>query len=377
MAFEGFDPANEPRREALLTLANGYMGVRGAASEFPANDVHYPGTYLAGVFNRVQSNINGRDAEHESMVNTPNWLHLDLRFAEGEWWSEGGLHPSKEHVALDLRRGLLTRTLTLSDPEPRPDGSIRSLDVVQRRLVSLRHRHLGAQETTLIPHNYTGRLHVRTGIDPTVTNSGVAEYKELNSHHLMLLESTTLPDEHETLLSLVRTTQSKIEIAMAQRTRVESEVPSSERREVRPGGIEFRRHLIQVSSDQPVIIDSTTAVVTGRDAAISSPREAPWPSWTAPRSACASCWHRTRSSVPACGTATRSRSTPPRTPRNRAAPSWPCAPICSTPLRRWHRTCHCATPAYPPVVCTARATAATSSGTSCSSCPWSICATRM
>ncbi|MBD2762812.1 beta-phosphoglucomutase family hydrolase [Kocuria sp. cx-116] len=272
LAFEGFDPASEPRREALLTLANGYMGVRGAASEFPANDVHYPGTYLAGVFNRVQSNLNGRDAEHESMVNTPNWLHLDLRFAEGEWWSEGGMRPSKEHVALDLRRGLLTRTLTLSDHEPSPDGTTRSLDVVQRRLVSLRYRHLGAQETTLIPRNFSGRLHVRTGIDPTVTNSGVAEYKELNAHHLMLLESTTLPDEHETLLSLVRTTQSKIEIAMAQRTRIDSDVPSSERREMRPGGIEFRRHLLQVTADQPVIIDSTTAVVTSRDAAISSPR---------------------------------------------------------------------------------------------------------
>ncbi|WHF24268.1 hypothetical protein QJS66_08795 [Kocuria rhizophila] len=32
---------------------------------------------------------------------------------------------------------------------------------------------------------YQGRLHVRTGVDPAVTNSGVAEYRELNSHHLL------------------------------------------------------------------------------------------------------------------------------------------------------------------------------------------------
>ena len=275
LAFDGFDPETEGRREALLTLANGYMGVRGAACEYPANGVHYPGTYLAGVFNRVVSHLNGRDVEHESMVNVPNWLHLDMRFAEGQWWSEGGLRPSDEHSALDLRRGLLVRTVTLTDvdAEPAADGVPPTLEVVQRRLVSLRHRHLGAQETTITARGFSGRLHVRTGIDPAVTNSGVDEYRELNSHHLALLESTTLPDEHETLLSLVRTSHSKIELAMAQRTRIECGDPVRERREVRPGGIEFRRHLVQVTDGVPVVIDSTTAVVTSRDAAISSPRE--------------------------------------------------------------------------------------------------------
>ena len=114
---------------------------------------------------------------------------------------------------------------------------------------------------------------MRTGVDPAVTNSGVAEYRELNSHHLLLLDSTTLPDEHETLLSLVRTSQSKIEIAMAQRTRIECEGAVTERREVRPGGIEFRRHTVQVTPWSPVLVDSTTAVVTSRDAAIGSPRD--------------------------------------------------------------------------------------------------------
>ena len=275
LVFDGFDPATEPRREALLTLANGYMGVRGAACEFAANTVHYPGTYLAGVFNRVLSHINGRDVEHESMVNVPNWLHLDLRFAEGQWWSEGGMKPSEERVELDLRRGLLTRTLVLTeaDEDPGADQPPRSLEITQRRLVSLRYRHLGAQETRIVSRGFSGRLHVRTGVDPAVTNSGVAEYRELNAHHLALLESTTLPDEHETLLSLVRTSQSKIEIAMAQRTRIESETPVRERREVRPGGIEFRRYTVQIDPHNPVLVDSTTAVVTSRDAAIGSPRE--------------------------------------------------------------------------------------------------------
>ena len=101
------------------------------------------------------------------MVNVPNWLHLDLRFAEGQWWSEGGMKPSDERVELDLRRGLLTRTLVLTeaDEDPGADQPPRSLEITQRRLVSLRYRHLGAQETRIVSRGFSGRLHVRTGVD--------------------------------------------------------------------------------------------------------------------------------------------------------------------------------------------------------------------
>ncbi|HXV92528.1 MAG TPA: hypothetical protein VD813_04455, partial [Pseudonocardia sp.] len=45
LEFEGWDPADEGRREALCTLGNGYFATRGAAPESAADGVHYPGTY--------------------------------------------------------------------------------------------------------------------------------------------------------------------------------------------------------------------------------------------------------------------------------------------------------------------------------------------
>ena len=57
LAYEGFDPAHEGHREALTTLGNGYLGTRGAAPERAADGVHYPGTYLAGVYNRLTSTV--------------------------------------------------------------------------------------------------------------------------------------------------------------------------------------------------------------------------------------------------------------------------------------------------------------------------------
>ena len=58
-AVEGFTPDAESWREAMFTLANGYQACRGAAPESQAGDVHYPGTYLAGCYNRLESRVDG------------------------------------------------------------------------------------------------------------------------------------------------------------------------------------------------------------------------------------------------------------------------------------------------------------------------------
>ncbi|WP_443094276.1 hypothetical protein [Pseudarthrobacter sp. ATCC 49987] len=59
LGYDGYDPAVEGLREALCTLGNGDWATRGAAPEADADVVHYPGTYLAGVYNRVRQLCHG------------------------------------------------------------------------------------------------------------------------------------------------------------------------------------------------------------------------------------------------------------------------------------------------------------------------------
>jgi alpha,alpha-trehalase len=59
LAYDGFDPPGEELREALCTLGNGYFATRGAAPEAAAGEVHYPGTYVAGLYNRLVSRVAG------------------------------------------------------------------------------------------------------------------------------------------------------------------------------------------------------------------------------------------------------------------------------------------------------------------------------
>jgi hypothetical protein len=119
LAYEGFDPAQEGIREALCTLGNGYFATRGAAAGAIADDIHYPGTYLAGGYNRLRTNIANRGVEGEDLVNCPNWLALEVRIGEQDWFDARTEKLLAYHQELDLQHGMLLRSVSFEDAEGR------------------------------------------------------------------------------------------------------------------------------------------------------------------------------------------------------------------------------------------------------------------
>ncbi|MFC5175137.1 beta-phosphoglucomutase family hydrolase [Nocardioides taihuensis] len=265
VTFEGFDPAHEGHREALTTLANGYLGTRGAAPETRADGTHYPGTYLAGVYNRLTSSIQGAAVEDEQVVNVPNWLPFDLRVDDGEWWSAGGLSTERESTGLDLRRGLLVRRVLLTDRRGR------RLRLIQRRLVSLARRHIAALETTLVAEGWDGTVTIRSGIDATVTNAGVAEFRALANRHLMDVQGAPL-DPH-LLVVEAETTSSRIRIATAVRTLVNARHTNRPTYVQSTPGFHAQEFTLDMTDGQDVRVEKTAAIVTSKDSAVASPRE--------------------------------------------------------------------------------------------------------
>src|SRR5512146_1206102 len=115
LAYDGYDPPREGTRETLCTLGNGYFATRGAAPEAVADGVHYPGTYIAGCYNRLTTELEGRRLENEDLVNVPNWLPLTFREPGGAWFGTEPVEILSFHQKLDLRRGVLTRDVRVCD----------------------------------------------------------------------------------------------------------------------------------------------------------------------------------------------------------------------------------------------------------------------
>ena len=265
LAYEGFDPEKEPLREALCALGNGVFVTRGAAEESRADGVHYPGTYLAGGYNRLETKVAGRTIVNEDLVNFPNWLPLSFRPLGGDWLELSKIEVLAYRQELDMRRALLTRRLRVRDREGRETS------VTSRRLVHMGDPHLAAIDYRIVPENWSGRVEVRSELDGSVVNSGVARYRQLASKHL---ETVGMGEHGEAgLWLLVRTTQSRLEMGLSACTRAwrGDERVHEERRVPRERERIGTELALEVRQGEPVSVEKIVAIYTSRDVAISEP----------------------------------------------------------------------------------------------------------
>ena len=363
LVYEGFDPDQEGLREALCTLGNGYFATRGAAPESTADDVHYPGTYIAGCYNRLVTEIAGRAVDNEDIVNVPNWLPLTFRIADGEWFDVHRLELLDYRQQLDLRWGVLTRVMRARD------AAGRVMRVTQRRFVHMSEPHLAALETTITSENWSGPIELRSALDGTVTNSGVARYRGLRGDHLLPVEQGQVGDDR--IYLQVRTRQSRTFIAQAARTHVTL------------GGEPCRAARAWSKNRVSWPTDGASTWPRGRPSwsrrwSPSTPRvttRSPKPAWRHGQRSrrpvgSPSCSGATCSRGISCGAGSTSRW---QASRKRSSHSGSTSSTC---CRRCRRTPSASTVASPPGGSTARRTAATSSGTSCSSSRCSTCGFR-
>ena len=265
LAYRGFNPEQEGLREALCTTGNGYFATRGAAPEARADGVHYPGTYVAGIFNRLASEVAGRMVENESMVNVPNWLPLTFRIEDGPWFLVSEVELLDYEQALDLRRGVLDRRLRFRDERGRQTS------IVQHRFTSMDEPHLAALRTTIRAEDWSGRISVRAGLDGGVENKGVDRYRGLPARHLSEVE--TRQTGANVIELSARTTQSRVQVAQAARTIVirDGKPLDTERALLQDGESIAQEIDLRLENGEEVTIEKTVALYTSRDPAISEP----------------------------------------------------------------------------------------------------------
>lgn len=263
--YEGYDPHSEKLRESLCTVGNGYFATRGAAPESKADQVHYPGTYVAGVYNRLVDEVSGTAIDNESLVNLPNWLALTFRVDSGSWFDIDAVQLLSYRETLDLRGAVLTREMRFCDDAGRTSS------LTQRRFAAMHMPHVGALQTTIVAENWSGTIEIRSTLDGNVTNSLVERYRDLANDHLGLVEKREISDN--SVLLTVQTTQSRIPIAMAARNmlwRDGTPVPATYR--LFSQAAEIGHDIaVELSVGDALTVEKVVTIFTGRDVATSEP----------------------------------------------------------------------------------------------------------
>lgn len=211
VSYRNFDPTSARLRETLFTLANGYFATRGA-HEDSISEIHYPGTYLAGGYNRASSIVGGQTLINEDLVNFPNWLPLTFRVEGEDWFSIENVRLLSYTEMLHLKRGLSKRIIKFEDMKGRI-FVIHSL-----RFVSQNNPHLAGIRYSIISENWAGNITIRSSIKGDVINNGVPRYKELNNHHLDVIQKGAFDDEY--LFLQAKTRESHIEVSEVIKTEI-------------------------------------------------------------------------------------------------------------------------------------------------------------
>ncbi|MER7980141.1 glycosyl hydrolase family 65 protein [Streptomyces sp. NPDC095817] len=258
--YEGYEPAEERLREALCTLGNGYFATRGTAPECTADSVHYPGTYAAGVYNRLTSNVGGIRVENEDMVNLPNWLPLRVRTSTGTWLTPDTHQLLDHRLRLDTGAGTLERTARYEDEEGR------RVAVRQVRLVHMAHPHVALLRTELTAEGWSGPVGIESALDGTVTNSGVERYRSLASQHLV--DIRTGSGAADTVWLSCRTSTSDIAVGLAARTVTDTPAATSD---AHTPGRAAQLLRLDLTDGRTVTVDKTVALHTSQDPAIKDP----------------------------------------------------------------------------------------------------------
>ncbi|GAA1599131.1 MULTISPECIES: glycoside hydrolase family 65 protein [Kribbella] len=263
LAFSGYDPADERRREALCTTGNGYFATRGAWAGSMAGEHHYPGTYLAGYYNRLTDTIGDARVENESLVNLPDWLPLTVAVDDGEWWTPDNSEVLQHDLELNVRRGVVTRRFALRDPAGR------ELRGVERRFASMADPHLAGQTLAVTVVNWSGRLRIGSAVHGDVTNSGVDRYRKLAARHLTDLR----PEADRDLLVTATLSQSRHRVTVGTRTvathrgsPLEGWTTSSD------SDSAYAELSVDVTAGDVVGIEKIVALHGSRDVGISEPR---------------------------------------------------------------------------------------------------------
>ncbi|QUL53074.1 family 65 glycosyl hydrolase [Paenibacillus tritici] len=174
---EGFDPERNRTSESIFSLGNEYMGVRGYADEGYSGD-SLPGSYFNGLNEEMEvgNHYKGIIRSLRYMVNAVDWLYTRIA-VDGESLDLARSNVKDYTRRLDLRTGTYKREFIWHL------AGGKKLKVSFTRLVSMTMSHLGLQQVTFEPLNFTGTVDICTGLDFGMVHEerGQSMWKRLRS----------------------------------------------------------------------------------------------------------------------------------------------------------------------------------------------------
>lgn len=212
VVYHGYTPGkDEYSVESLLTVGNGFMGLRGTTPEMEIAEENYPALYLASLYNSAASQVADRTIYNEDFVNAPNLQKMYV-IIDGERVDIANNELLSMKRRLDLKTGLFEAWVTVKLTNGK------ELAIHTKKIASMANVHQFNLSYTVTPLNFSGEITFVSEADGDVYNYNVARYRSLSRHHLAV---TDLQAE-DTFTSLTAVTESS-KITVTQQAKLQNE----------------------------------------------------------------------------------------------------------------------------------------------------------
>lgn len=189
--YFGYTPGKlEYAAESLLTVGNGFLGLRGTVPEMTISKDHYPATYLAGLYDEATSVIGEEKVTNEDFVNGPNGQFLTL-LIDGEKLVFTQENTRDFKRKLNLKNGLFTSQVIFKTE------SGKEVLVEVKKFAHLKNFHTYGLTYSLTPLNFSGEIQVLSQLDGSVYNYNVARYRALENKHVEVVAQKGSQDVYQ------------------------------------------------------------------------------------------------------------------------------------------------------------------------------------
>ncbi|WP_034552505.1 glycoside hydrolase family 65 protein [Carnobacterium funditum] len=166
------DKKDRRLQESLMSIGNGYMGMRGNFEEHYSGD-HHQGSYLAGVWYPDKTRVgwwkNGYPEYFGKVINSMNFIKLNL-YIDGEQVDLYKDSISEFNMSLDMQKGILSRSYIVKKMD-------KQIHVEVERFVSLAQKELCAIRMKVTSLTGDATIRFVPTLDSNVTNED-SNYEE-------------------------------------------------------------------------------------------------------------------------------------------------------------------------------------------------------
>lgn len=237
-----FDQNKLGKCEAIMSLGNGYLGLRSATEESYLGETR--GLFIAGTFNKFDEN------EVTELPNAADMIAMKISInGENFSLSEGTVEDYTRE--LNIRTGELKRSAIWISPK-----GIK-VKIVFYRMVSLKRLHVIAQHVEIIPVDSDVHVEIKSGINGKMTNTGSQHFSEGDKRFYDKKVIQFVQTTGQSKIDFVDTTVHKLAVD-GKVLDMDAEV-YIERREI------FAGYSVDVKAGQTFVVEKYSTVYTSRD----------------------------------------------------------------------------------------------------------------